>query len=85
MEKIKEAVSKLSDKGFMNALALSEKRKMVFCISSGSIELDKLLGGDIIIESMVITEVFGEFRTGKTQLSHTLCHSPASWKEWIFR
>ena len=25
------------------------------------------------IESMAITEVFGEFRTGKTQLSHTLC------------
>lgn len=31
----------------------------------------KLLGGGI--ESMSITEVFGEFRTGKTQLSHTLC------------
>ena len=31
----------------------------------------KLLGGGI--ESMAITEVFGEFRTGKTQLSHTLC------------
>lgn len=30
-----------------------------------------LLGGGI--ESMSITEVFGEFRTGKTQLSHTLC------------
>lgn len=25
------------------------------------------------MESMSITEVFGEFRTGKTQLSHTLC------------
>jgi meiotic recombination protein DMC1 len=24
---------------------------------------------------MAITEVFGEFRTGKTQLSHTLCVS----------
>lgn len=31
----------------------------------------KLLGGGI--ESMSITEAFGEFRTGKTQLSHTLC------------
>ena len=71
VDKIKEAVSKLSDKGFMTALAYSEKRKMVFRISSGSIELDKLLGGGI--ESMAITEVFGEFRTGKTQLSHTLC------------
>lgn len=33
--------------------------------------MDKLLGGGI--ESQSITEVFGEFRTGKTQLSHTLC------------
>ncbi|KAI5719191.1 hypothetical protein M8J76_006512 [Diaphorina citri] len=30
----------------------------------------KILGGGI--ESMAITEAFGEFRTGKTQLSHTL-------------
>ncbi len=30
----------------------------------------KLLGGGI--ESQAITEAFGEFRTGKTQLSHTL-------------
>ena len=29
------------------------------------------MGGGV--ESMSITEVFGEFRTGKTQLSHTLC------------
>lgn len=31
----------------------------------------KILGGGI--ESMSITEVFGEARTGKTQISHTLC------------
>jgi meiotic recombination protein DMC1 len=30
-----------------------------------------LLNGGI--ESQGITEAFGEFRTGKTQLSHTLC------------
>ena len=34
-------------------------------------ELDKLLEGGI--ETGSITEVFGEFRTGKTQLAHTLC------------
>lgn len=36
-------------------------------------ELSKtnLKGGGF--ESMSITEVFGEFRTGKTQLAHTLC------------
>ena len=40
-------------------------------VSTGSGELDKLLGGGM--ESMAITELFGEFRTGKTQISHTLC------------
>jgi RecA/RadA recombinase len=40
-------------------------------ITTGSPALDALLGGGI--DSMAITEVFGEFRTGKTQLAHTLC------------
>lgn len=71
MEKIKEASNKLSDPGFLTALEYSDKRKTCFRISTGSQELDKLLGGGM--ESMSITEAFGEFRTGKTQLSHTLC------------
>ncbi|KAL5018656.1 hypothetical protein ScPMuIL_004378 [Solemya velum] len=71
MEKIKEASIKLCDPGFQTALEYADKRKQVFKISSGSQELDKLLGGGM--ESMAITEAFGEFRTGKTQLSHTLC------------
>lgn len=32
--------------------------------------LNMLLGG---IQTMAITEAFGEFRTGKTQIGHTLC------------
>ncbi|KAK3781503.1 hypothetical protein RRG08_054842 [Elysia crispata] len=72
MEKIKEAALKIiGESAFLTALQYSEKRKQVFKVSTGSQELDKLLGGGI--ESMAITEVFGEFRTGKTQLSHTLC------------
>lgn len=39
-------------------------------ISTGSSDLNALLGGGI--ETTCITEVFGEFRTGKSQLSHTL-------------
>ncbi|KAJ8319593.1 hypothetical protein KUTeg_002851 [Tegillarca granosa] len=71
MEKIKEAANKLCDPGFLTALEYADKRKQVFRISTGSQELDKLMGGGM--ESMAITEAFGEFRTGKTQLSHTLC------------
>lgn len=40
-------------------------------MTTGSSELDTLIGGGI--ETMSITEIFGEFRTGKTQLAHTLC------------
>ncbi|XP_046365059.1 meiotic recombination protein DMC1/LIM15 homolog isoform X2 [Haliotis rufescens] len=71
MEKIKEAAAKLVDPGFLTALQYADKRKEVFKVSTGSQELDKLLGGGV--ESMAITEAFGEFRTGKTQISHTLC------------
>ncbi|XP_014670277.1 PREDICTED: meiotic recombination protein DMC1/LIM15 homolog [Priapulus caudatus] len=71
VDKIKEAVAKISNIGFLTGLEVSEKRKQVFKITTGSEEFDKLLGGGI--ESMAITEAFGEFRTGKTQISHTLC------------
>ena len=39
-------------------------------VTTGSKELDKLLQGGI--ETGSITELFGEFRTGKSQLCHTL-------------
>lgn len=75
VDKIKEAILKLmggtGSVGFVTALQASINRRNVFRLNTGSIELDKLLGGGI--ESMAITEAFGEFRTGKTQLSHTLC------------
>ena len=53
-----------------SSVALEERRKLVR-ITSGSKELDTLLGGGF--ESNSITELFGEFRTGKTQICHTLC------------
>jgi len=73
VDKMKEAVIKVcgANSGFRTALQQSLCRKNIFRISTGSMELNKLLGGGL--ESMAITEVFGEFRTGKTQLSHTLC------------
>lgn len=40
-------------------------------LTTGSKCLDTLLGSGI--ETGTITEIFGEFRTGKTQLCHTLC------------
>lgn len=40
-------------------------------LTTGASKLDALLGGGV--ESGNITEIFGEFRCGKTQLCHTLC------------
>ncbi|KAK9930898.1 hypothetical protein M0R45_018202 [Rubus argutus] len=48
-------------------------RKSLIRITTGSQALDELLGGGI--ETLAITEAFGEFRSGKTQLAHTHCVS----------
>lgn len=71
VEKILEAVRKMADVGFMTGTMCLLQRSQVVHISTGSIALDQLLGGGV--ESRAITEAFGEFRTGKTQIAHTLC------------
>jgi DNA repair protein RadA len=66
------------DKSFVTATSLYKKRKDR--ISTGSKSFDDLLGGGGI-ETKAVTEVYGEFGTGKTQLCHTLClmvQQPAS-------
>jgi DNA repair protein RadA len=57
------------DKSFVTATSLYSKRRER--ISTGSKSFDDLLGGGI--ETKAVTEVYGEFGTGKTQLCHTLC------------
>ncbi|CAK4291549.1 unnamed protein product [Aphanomyces euteiches] len=57
--------------GFISASALLISNKQKYFITTGSKQFDMLLGGGI--ETMSVTEVHGEFRTGKTQLCHTLC------------
>lgn len=72
VNKILEAAVKISPEfGFSTGSQVLERRSEVLKISTGSTALDQLLGGGI--ESMSITEAFGEYRTGKTQLCHTLC------------
>jgi DNA repair protein RAD51 len=56
--------------GFTTATEFHQKRSEIIQLTTGSKELDRLLGGGI--ETGSITEVFGEFRTGKSQLCHTL-------------
>lgn len=70
VEKIIKEASKYVELGFQTAEAVHQKRLQMNMITTGSAELDKLLGGGI--ETGGITELFGEFRTGKTQLCHML-------------
>lgn len=59
------------DKSFVTATSLYERRKDDQRISTGAKNFDDLLDGGI--ETKAVTEVYGEFGTGKTQLCHTLC------------
>ena len=61
---------KLIPMGFTTASEYHLKRSEIIQLTTGSKELDKLLQGGI--ETGSITEIFGEFRTGKTQLCHQL-------------
>lgn len=64
---------------FTSARTFHQMRSEVVMLTTGSKELDKLLGGGI--ETGSITEIFGEFRCGKTQICHTLavtCQLPIS-------
>ena len=71
IDKIIKAVSEILQLGIYPCAKALEERKKLTKITSGSKELDALLGGGF--ESNSITELFGEFRTGKTQICHTLC------------
>lgn len=70
IEKLMEAASKIEKSGWVTGLDVQLKRSRIRTITTGSVKFDELLGGHGI-ESMSITECFGEFRTGKTQLCHT--------------
>lgn len=69
-EKIQAESHKLVNMGFQTASDYSQFRENQIMLTTGSTELDNLLGGGL--ETGSITELFGEFRTGKTQLCHTL-------------
>ncbi|KAL0212695.1 hypothetical protein RCL1_006321 [Eukaryota sp. TZLM3-RCL] len=71
VDKLLEAAGKLCFMGFATGREVALKRANVIKITTGCADFDTLLGGGV--ETMSITEVFGEYRTGKTQIAHTLC------------
>ena len=70
-EKIFEIAGKIEQMNYRSGLEIFQMRKQIRRITLGCKSLDTLLQGGI--ESQSITEAFGEFRCGKTQLCHTLC------------
>lgn len=71
-KKIIAAAKELAEIGaFVTADKVLERRQKVGLITTGSEQLDALLGGGI--ETQAVTEIFGEFGSGKTQLAHQLC------------
>lgn len=57
--------------GFETGIEVLHRRESVSKISTGSENFDKLMGGGF--ETAAITECFGEFGSGKTQIGHLLC------------
>lgn len=57
--------------GFSDALEFAKKRERIFYITTGSKNLNALLGGRGV-ETGALTEAYGAFGSGKTQLGLTL-------------
>lgn len=70
-EKIVKTARDLEEMGFKPADEIWQKRKELKRLTSGSQNLDDLLGGGF--ETGAVIELFGEYRTGKTQICHQLC------------
>lgn len=78
-ERLKKACKELLNNGFCNAVDFLDARQNLIKFTTGSSQLDALLQGGV--ETGGITELFGEFRTGKSQLCHTLavtCQLPVA-------
>jgi DNA repair protein RadA len=80
-ELVLKAKRALSDSGalikeFSTADQVLERRKSLVRYTTGSKNLDDFLKGGV--ESQAITELTGEFGSGKSQICHTLCVTAAA-------
>eukprot|EP00927_Polykrikos_kofoidii_P064969 TRINITY_DN60769_c0_g1_i1.p1 TRINITY_DN60769_c0_g1~~TRINITY_DN60769_c0_g1_i1.p1 ORF type:complete len:380 (+),score=68.01 TRINITY_DN60769_c0_g1_i1:76-1215(+) len=70
-KRIYDAARQLVPMRMVSAAEMLQMRKNMVQLTTGSSTLDSLLEGGV--ETGQITEIFGEFRCGKTQICHTLC------------
>ncbi|MBI5226635.1 DNA repair and recombination protein RadA [Candidatus Micrarchaeota archaeon] len=69
--KVINAARDALEMGFETGADVLERRKLIEKITTGSLELDNLIGGGI--ETQAITEIFGKFGSGKSQIGFQLC------------
>ncbi|MBU1197715.1 DNA repair and recombination protein RadA [Candidatus Micrarchaeota archaeon] len=69
--KVIAAAKQAVEPSYEDGAVLLDRRKLIEKISTGSEELNQLLGGGI--ETQAITEAFGRFGSGKSQLGFQLC------------
>jgi DNA repair protein RadA len=84
--KMIQAARQMLDMGFVSGEEILAKRQSVNKISVGAKSFDKLMGGGF--ETGSITECFGEYGSGKTQIGHILAVSiqkefPGSYAVYI--
>jgi DNA repair protein RadA len=73
VESAKKAIAAARDSlemGYESADQILERRKQIGRITTGSKELDALIGGGV--ETMSITEMYGKFSSGKSQVGFQL-------------
>jgi len=66
-------------KDFVSATEIYKRRQEIGKITTGTECLDSLLDGGL--ETQALTEVYGEFGSGKTQFCHTMCVTVQKPKE----
>ncbi len=66
-----QAARKMLDLGFVDGMEFAKKRENILNITTGSLNLNNLLGGKGV-ETKSLTEAYGAFGSGKTQLGLTL-------------
>lgn len=66
-----QAARKMMDLGFVDGIEFAKKREDVKTITTGSKNLNNLLGGRGV-ETKAITEAYGQYGSGKTQLGLSL-------------
>jgi len=81
VEKARQALVEggLLSKDFVSATEVYKRRQQIGKITTGTECLDLLLDGGL--ETQGLTEVYGEFGSGKTQFCHTLCVTVQKPKE----